>query len=145
MKVIFLDIDGVLNCENTFKKANSRIRTKMICGDKVAELRNIIDSTGAKVVLSSSWRIGMRMETEKELGKYGIDIYDCTPYIEAVRGLEIKEWLSRNKDVSSFVILDDEVYDMEEYVASGKVVQTSFRGSGLTPEHAEMAIRILGD
>lgn len=55
MKVIFLDIDGVLNC----------VTSKSYCGmyvgvdaDKIRRLARIVEETGAKIVLSSDWRDG---------------------------------------------------------------------------------------
>ena len=61
MKVIFLDIDGVLNTYQTFidiylEYKKTKIRRLEIDGDKVSLLSEIINLTGSKIVLSSSWR-----------------------------------------------------------------------------------------
>lgn len=52
MRVLFLDIDGVLNTHDFCDLA--------LCGpihrDKMDRLNRIIDTTGAKVVVSSAWR-----------------------------------------------------------------------------------------
>lgn len=47
MKIIFLDIDGVLNYENSKSKVEE---------EKVKLLKEIVDKTGAEIVLSSDWR-----------------------------------------------------------------------------------------
>ncbi len=62
MKIIFLDVDGVLNCHNTFKKQHEKyIKTGIweieIELSKVKLLKQIVDNTNAKIVLSSTWRL----------------------------------------------------------------------------------------
>src|SRR5436305_6195221 len=53
MKVIFLDIDGVLNCSKT---PNPRDFPYIVDKKLLARFKKLMDRTGAKVVLSSSWR-----------------------------------------------------------------------------------------
>ncbi|MGC2316150.1 MAG: HAD domain-containing protein, partial [Bradyrhizobium sp.] len=53
MKVIFLDIDGVLNCEKT---PNPRKFPYIVDAALLARLRQLLERTGASVVLSSTWR-----------------------------------------------------------------------------------------
>lgn len=53
MKVIFLDVDGVLNSEE-FLKNNP---TQAINKDSVSILKSIVDKTGAAVVMSSGWKL----------------------------------------------------------------------------------------
>jgi len=53
MKVIFLDIDGVLNSEK-FLENN---KNQAIDRNSVGILKNIIDKTGALIVMSSGWRL----------------------------------------------------------------------------------------
>lgn len=47
MKIIFLDIDGVLNYENSKSKVEE---------EKVKLLKEIVGRTDAEIVLSSDWR-----------------------------------------------------------------------------------------
>jgi HAD domain in Swiss Army Knife RNA repair proteins len=54
MKVIFLDIDGILNCPTT---PNPRQFPYVVDKRLLLRLQKLLDRTGAKVVLSSSWRI----------------------------------------------------------------------------------------
>jgi hypothetical protein len=67
MKIIFLDIDGVLNCETGYKSGECNyVEWKWDDGtddhhqsfySKSKELLNkLIDETGAKIVISSTWR-----------------------------------------------------------------------------------------
>lgn len=59
MKIIFLDVDGVLNSDEYIektKKLNIQGIESEVDPEKITLLRNAIVETGAKVVLSSSWR-----------------------------------------------------------------------------------------
>jgi hypothetical protein len=53
MKIIFLDIDGVLNCEKT---PNSRKFPYVVDKKLLLRVNGLVERTRAKVVLSSSWR-----------------------------------------------------------------------------------------
>lgn len=86
MKVIFLDIDGVLNTEKRLLNNNGELYVEK---DKIELLKEIIDKTKAKVVLSSTWRVLAQSKDSKEYPKYeafeielekrGIVIFDYTP------------------------------------------------------------------
>jgi HAD domain in Swiss Army Knife RNA repair proteins len=53
MKVIFLGIDGVLNCKKT---ANPRKLPYVVDRRLLARLTGLLGRSGAKVVLTSTWR-----------------------------------------------------------------------------------------
>ena len=97
MKVIFLDVDGVLNSDEYFDKVrNLKIKgiENQIDVEKIKLLKKAVDETGAKVVLSSSWRFTLNEQPLRDLlSRYGIGVYSRTPYIDWERGLEIKKWL----------------------------------------------------
>ena len=128
MKVIFLDVDGVLNSDEYFDK----IRKKNIDGiesevdvEKIKLLKQAVIQTGAKVVLSSSWRHTKNGEQLKELlAKF--EIYtDRTPYLQNKRGIEIKQWLINNENIEDFVILDDEIFDTYDDILMSKLIKVS--------------------
>lgn len=153
MKLIFLDIDGVLN------HIGCKTRTKngyyFVEDEKVALLQGLIEETGAEVVLSSSWRRGYydlqsgkdNSDTQdyqqlvEKLREYGIEIVGHTPISSAnYRGNEIAEWLEEYGDeVESFLILDDD-NDMKPF--GQFFVQTSFL-KGLTERHIQKGKQIL--
>ena len=114
MKVIILDVDGVLNSNeylDKVKKSDVQGIERYIDVEKMKLLKRAIDETGARVVLSFTWRYTSNARYLKELlADYGIRV-DSTPYIQDERGLEIKEWLSQHKGIENFVILDDEIFD----------------------------------
>ena len=55
MKVIFLDIDGVLNSDASLM-VDDRVE-----GDLILNLKYIVDKTDAKIILSSSWRLYFKL------------------------------------------------------------------------------------
>jgi len=138
MKVVFLDIDGVLNDAFTTQALmdDTPKREHLDC------LKEILDKTGAKVVLSSTWRLfsDSRNIVKNCLQNIGSDIYDITKELSKGRGAEIAEWISRHSEVESFVILDDDISDMKQF--KNNIVKTTFY-HGLLPEHIEKAIKIL--
>jgi hypothetical protein len=143
MKLIFLDIDGVMNHRTHF------VRSRQHQGQEfsplaVRNLREIIKATGAKIVLSSTWRKGLTAKGLKELfAWYDLDEYILgkTPVLnDQIRGLEIQEYIKGSfQGIESFVILDDDA-DMGELLPY--LVQTS-NTHGLTDEKREEAIKIL--
>lgn len=151
-KIIFLDVDGVLNCKNT---KDVCINFVGIEDRLVKKLRDIVDATGAKIVLVSTWRYywepnnkdgqdEMGTYLDKKLSKQGLYIRDKTdPYCLFARGKGIWEWL-KDKYVESFVILDDEAHDYEEVKLKDRWIQTyDVVDGGITDEDVAKAIEIL--
>lgn len=148
MKVIFLDIDGVLNTHFTTRHIWS---FTFVDTRKVLRLRNIIERTGAQLVLSSTWRIAdtpmnkkclYRLKEEFERVRCPVWV-DTTPYFPgAKRQKEIYWWLVLHPEVDNFVILDDRWQELTWY--NDRLVTTDpFKG--LNKERAELAIRMLGE
>lgn len=119
MKVIFLDVDGVL----------SSMGPRGLCSQRLDMFADVVKQTGAEVVLSSTWRkphgLEQRMRLQWELYKRGVEFYGMTPVLDepvgtgllvkgVVRGDEIQAWLNgaRCRDkITSFIILDDDPND----------------------------------
>lgn len=150
MKLIFLDIDGVMNHEN-FNDRSRLHHGHAFCPVAVQNLREIIKRTGAKIILSSTWRRGMHQIEIRELfSNYDLDQYVLgkTGILEnQIRGNEIKELLDGCDEdfVESFVILDDDD-DMGELLPF-LVLTTGADGIrvGLMAEQRERAIQILNE
>jgi HAD domain in Swiss Army Knife RNA repair proteins len=104
MKVIFLDIDGVLNCNRT---PNPRKFPFIVDPILLRRLHRLLELTGAKVVLSSNWRYdpaGMFSARH-----YGVPFIDTTPDLPGEpRHNPIVEWMRRHSDVERFIVIDDE-------------------------------------
>lgn len=147
MKVLFLDVDGVLNNDDwaweMFNKYKIEVyRNNILYQPHLVQLRRIINETGAKIVVSSSWRkIHSAYEDLKHwLQMYGMEVYGETPYVGGIRGDDIEAWLKEHNDVEEYAILDDDT-DMGEHY--GHLVNT-FYMEGLTPEMADECIKMLG-
>ena len=104
MKVIFLDIDGVLNSDRT---PNPRNFPYIVDPKLLARLKKLVAKTGAKVVLTSSWRLDpVGLFAAKHFGVPFIDVSPDMP--KKTRREEVQCWLSKHPKVSRYVIIDDE-------------------------------------
>jgi len=111
MKVVFLDLDGVINSQRSaiaFGGYPHLIDEHRGMFDEVAVklISGIVKTAAAKVVLSSSWRHGDDWQT---IGPaLGVPIIDRTPSLLGARGGEIKHWLDRHAEVECYAIVDDD-------------------------------------
>lgn len=155
-KVIFLDIDGVLNQDNGGPKIEECF---------VKRLAHIVEETGAELVLSSSWRSAYASHINPEynyqnkdvalliamLDQYHLSIMDVTPDLTSgpyARPLEIRAWLLEQGDLERFVILDDDIFWAWNWLGDSFVCTTHLNDKGkcvygMTDEDAEKAIEIL--
>ena len=162
-KVLFLDMDGVLNTGWWYSQMD-RNTPKDKYGyafdpRSVANLKKILEETGAEIVISSSWKSFGLSELEEMWQERRLPgkLIGITPnsvsdekllnadldHMElfSIRGIEIKEWLDKHgKNVSHYVIIDD----MDNFLLDQKshFVQTDPE-VGITEEDANMAIKIL--
>lgn len=150
MKLLFLDIDGVLN-KPYIQERNSH-GFLGICKEMGTRLVRIIQETQCRIILSSTWR--MWPETKQDivwaLGEpYEKAYLDETPVLGDKwhsRCEEIAEWIKANENImqevgSNFVILDDD--DSPKWVYSlDNIVNTSYK-EGLTEEKMQEVIRKL--
>ena len=168
-KVIFLDVDGVLNSSRTLYESIS------LEDDLILNLKEIVNKTKAKIILSSSWRlsteaVAMLIDKLDKFGlaisgmtydgvdldwleKYEFDVtkkyldtkfdYDENRQIKIThdRGAEIFKWLCYHDDCA-YVILDDEIEDIKPYFNESVIVKTSYK-TGLTKEDVKKAVQIL--
>lgn len=147
MKIIFLDIDGVLNYSDVWDRPENKEKgTKVWDSDCVNELNRIIKETDANIVLSSTWRLYSDHEiiVYNDMGIEGKFVGKTPDLFNKPRGIEIQTWLDENKhmNIENFVILDD-YNDMEHL--TNKLVLTDFLDKGLTKEKANEAIKMLNN
>jgi len=132
-KIIFLDMDGVLNSETDFLEAATKYdpvhsklqkgeRWKIISAGKLYLLNQIIKETDAKIVFSSTWRTKCdAKKMTKIFRKYG-DIWEhdesvfvgVTPnwsrgmsISQEFRGREIMQYLHEHPEIENYIVLDD--------------------------------------
>ena len=129
VKVLFLDIDGVVNNRRT--KQNYKGFIMGIDPAMAALVQRIVRNTGCEVVLSSSWRLyrHSRDEVERKICKFA----DITPILYSPRGYEIKVWLTLHPEIHHYAILDDAESILPEQRAN--FFQTTWE-SGLTEDIA---------
>jgi hypothetical protein len=99
IKVIFLDVDGVLNLQRTL----SPWSLNKAC---LKRLKNIIDRTDCKLVLSSTWR--KFPKAVHKLNWAGLSFYGYTDQDGPYRGFEIQRFLDAHPEIEEYVILDDD-------------------------------------
>lgn len=154
MKVIFLDIDGVLNCDATNDRAPSGCIG--IDDSKVSLLAKIVERTGAIIVLTSTWKSEWSREPDfcskdcaylnQKLSAVGLTIAAKTSDQVVNRGSGISAWLSNKPDVDGWVVLDDDIFaDYHRYGIMQHLVHTKYRDGGLRLAHIEEAVRILNE
>lgn len=145
MKVIFLDVDGVLN--NDFTTTRTKSGAEFVDDYLIERLKKIIDATGATIIMSSSWRYGLTCERHhddfveliEKLESHGVYVEDYTPTMNtAHKSVEIKQYLLDNPEIDRFVVLDDDEIELypEQHVET-------LNRYGLTDENVEEAIEIL--
>lgn len=109
MKVLFLDIDGVVCLHKDKDWDNEEEIFDAACCRKLQE---IVSATGCKLVLSSSWRLFPESIRSmfRQLKPFGLtreNFLGRTP-LRGERGDEIMAYLKKRPQIETFVALDDE-------------------------------------
>ena len=158
MKVIFLDVDGVLNDDNSNSKTPDGWTG--IDNSKVLILKEIVKRTNAIIVLTSSWKyewervykdeqgVGATY-LDKKLKRENLFIFDKTKdpvkNDKVLRGHGILNWL-KNKSIDGWVVLDDEFFiDYVECGITKHLIKTNGSVSGLTNDMVQPAVNILNN
>ena len=157
-----LDVDGCLNTDSFRQSANlqatlsqkeqqwlqdhpgiDRNDLRFINKKHILYSNSIIKATGAKVVVTSDWRISSGAQQFQSIfdfhGFIG-EVIGTTKVLNIPRGQEIQDWLSDN-DADSFVIIDDRD-DMEPFM--DRLILCD-KTKGLQQYHIDKAIKILND
>ena len=140
-KILFLDIDGVLNSEQSayfwrkfvekeedtsiytpneqVTEENVKIRlSEEFCPIAVSNLHRIVAETGCKIVVSSTWRYGQDLEMMKEWFKYSPLIRDAL--IGKTPSLVFKHKMNE-KDVQDALITVPRGVEIKAWLESHKV------------------------
>jgi hypothetical protein len=141
MKVIFLDIDGVLiTFNNTF---NGSVDTSSEQDDRnifdeaaVANLNRLLDETGARLVVTSSLRLRNSIQQIVLIleagGVMNPPVIGVTPFVidnknnNGQRGKEILMWLSENSFVDDYIVIDDCDPDELSDIPSERIIHTNY-------------------
>ncbi len=145
MKVIFLDIDGVV-CLHKDKK-NWDNDEEVFDAECCNRLKEIMQATESKLVLSSSWRLFPESieYVFSQFEPHGItrrDFIGITPLL-GERGEEILQYLESHRTVDSFIAIDDEMYYCENFPYARLILTETH--SGITEVIRDLCIeRLLG-
>lgn len=149
-KTIFLDFDGVLNHENFLRKLRGRkityssgrelvLMQEQICDKNISCLREALNQLpDLKIVISSAWRLGYKLENLQELLKINQinnEVIGVTPSLGsgAIRGDEIKAYLKDHPKITQFLVIDDNsVFDLGDPYMKNFLKTSPF--TGLTPD-----------
>ena len=163
-KIIFLDVDGVLNYRDYINDAS-----------KVQMIADLCNKTNAKVVITSSWR-GSKIYTphiytilRQTLDTYNVPVIGDAPYIELEfvqtrrtrnttaltdcdtfkygtgRGAEVKQYIDEHH-TEKYVIFDDEDWDWKSYGLAEHWCKSTYYSKhhgGLQQNHINKAITLL--
>lgn len=119
--IIFLDFDGVVETiywekakdgtwsYNVHKTGRNQLNNKQAIG----WLNELYEKVPYDIVVSSTWRIGMRRDELQELlirsgFNPEIKVIGTTPILYQQRGLEIQEWIDTAEFKGKFIIIDDD-------------------------------------
>jgi hypothetical protein len=134
MKILFLDIDGVVNGDATLRR-----NRRLIDPQLAALVRGILSAVpGLLVVLSSSWRYSAKGRNVIE--RRVAPSHDVTPILHDItleRGHEIEAWLVEHPGVERYAILDDDPAMLPHQLPN--FFQTSSE-SGITEEIANRVV-----
>ena len=143
MNIIFLDINGVLDTNENIDEINV---------DNLKRLKQIVDETNSKIVISSSLKNSYYYTGHyskhlqniiKEIEKAGISIIGITPKCKT-REDEIKVYLLNHPEIENYCILDDD-YEMESLQDHLVKLQPQIEEGqkGLEEVYMHQAIKIL--
>lgn len=158
-KYIFLDIDGVLNSNEYFsslehikrsnelldKGFNPSIAHGVSSIDPVAvkNLNQLVNNTGAKIVVSSTWRFSPDLSEIFKMSGIKAPIFSITPSSQSrVRGEEIQIWLDKKAESPyNYIILDDDSDMLREQLSH--FIQVNWIARGLSEKDVMLATQIL--
>ncbi len=142
MKILFLEIDGVLNTKRTW------IQREFFEDECIASLNHIIKACDPEIVIASEWR---RLHAISHLNylfrknKIKKEIASCIPSSkEMAKGEEILMWMELNDlvAVEKFAVVDTYLGNLVPYIPKHKIILTTLQ-QGLTPALAKKVVKCL--
>jgi hypothetical protein len=125
MKIIFLDIDGVLSNHGIVKDCGAIFHPPA-----VEYLKKLITETDARLVISSTWKYAYK-NLHKRFAENGLPFWlDTTRKSfgkkKMTREDEILQWVNWNEP-ENWIAIDDEYFEMKKIKELGKLVKTKFK------------------
>lgn len=135
--LIFLDIDGVFNCQlfykstqhKDYKEAKKALRKSLkskeierldyyasqICKERIKWFSELCAEINAEIIVSSTWRMGKTVEQLQEIFNYcggTFKVISKTEHLGYERGIEISKWLKDNIKIETHGV---NYYDFTRY------------------------------
>lgn len=146
MKVLFLDIDGVVNPFQTDENGNVVTKFDDRC---ISNLSKIVEETRCSIVISSTWKVPNHLmdileeELFPKLPKGCVAGCTYTFIPQRRREEEITKYLAEHAgEIDNYVIVDDYDFELKSFLNSGHCVITDAL-AGLTEDDADKCIAIL--
>lgn len=149
MKLLFLDMDGVISVYNN---------RWCLSDEKIKHIKNIVEQTHCKIVITSSWKCGydnvynfvnnfikLNPKSEKPsemLIWLKLNIYDITDNNGPLRGDEIQRYLDSHDNIENYVIIDDDS-DMLDSQLNNFIQTDTYEG--ITIREEKMIITFFND
>lgn len=146
MKVLFLDVDGVLNSMEFFAKMPATKHLDMVDPKPVRRVLRVLRATGAAIALSSTWRAYPALIDKLE--EAGLPLCTLPPTPQLPEGAlhrhhEIRAWLAEYGPVERFAIIDDDADAGAHPELAPYFVKTHAK-YGMYGKHEKQLIEILG-
>lgn len=138
---LFLDIDGVLVTEKYLKslpKTELRDELGMVFDpESCKNLKLIVEKTGAKIVVSSFWRLdGLEYIRKVFKERLELEVHAITPVFNSIRGEEVAWYTKRNP--GKYIIIDDDTDFLPEQLPFFILIK-----DGITSKDVEKACTLL--
>ena len=162
MKIIFLDIDGVLNSETFYVMRNRNMKGLELINinPKTEEeisvqyllynvdmyniklLKKVVEETEAKIVIISSWKTFVYFDKLcEELIKLGLPVIDRTIDNKYNRGEGIISYLNSH-DIKDYIIIDNKLYDYNEELIK-HLIKTDYKDKRGFDEECEKKAKMM--
>lgn len=149
IKIIFLDIDGVLVTINSLRENHNGRDFDKTC---LEFFNKLVSETKSKIVISSTWRLIHSLEFLKKHFKdqgflFPENIIGTTTKEYADRGLQVHQWLEDNKELlwkhdgHSYIVIDDDTKDILPHVQDHLFIHTNME-DGFQERHLKQALDV---
>lgn len=145
LKVLFLDIDGVVLSGEELQKSRNR---RYLPPHKISLVREVCARSGAVIVVSSTWRHSDDTKGALEAVELPLHPDWRTPlpkmlgghYTGEQRGREIQHWIDKHPETAAYAIVDDDSDMLTSQMSN--FVKTPFQ-TGIEAAHVNALVSIL--
>lgn len=146
MKILFLDIDGVLNSRKTWGLYGNSCPMakdqKFNLDPTTIRFLQLLHAKGIEIVVSSTWRLHKKLGNFKDVFGFAVKGITCSyPFKDSKRGDEIAVYLKEHPEIESYCIVDDDTDVLDDQMPN--FVRTSYE-DGMSYKHMVKICEVLG-